>query len=101
MKQYTEVVVARKPQTVNGQLKTIITTNTGSTLFVDSDKDTGESAVTYKIHEKGDTFVAARDSSRKNEEGNPIYLKDEIVPRQVESIEVVGFTSIEVWKALR
>ena len=101
MKQYTEVVVARKPQVVNSSPKVIITTNTGRTLFVDADKDTGDSAITYKVNEKGDKFVAARDSSRKDNEGNPLYLKGDTVERLSESLEVVGFTSIEVWKALR
>lgn len=101
MKQFTEIVVARKPQLVNGVMKNIITTNTGKTLFVDSDKDSNEPVITYKLHEVGDTFVATRNSSRKDAQGNPLYLKDETVTRQAESLEVVGFTSLEVYKVLR
>lgn len=75
--------------------------------------------ITYTIHEKGDTFVAAKDSSRtklrawlsanpgKTEEecpipvdqqSEPLYLKGETVTRGAESVEFVGFSESPVKK---
>jgi hypothetical protein len=58
--------------------------------------------ITYKVHEKGDTFVAVRDSNRtkgevlgedcpKGKEDEPLYYKGDTVSRTQDSVEFVGF----------
>ena len=58
--------------------------------------------ITYKIHEKGDTFVAIKDSRRtkgevlgtdcpKGQEDEPLYFEGDTVARTAESVEFVGF----------
>lgn len=63
--------------------------------------------ITYKVHEKGDSFTALRDSARtkgavlgeecpKGVEDEPLYFKGDIVSRTQESIEFVGFAGEKV-----
>lgn len=63
--------------------------------------------ITYKLHEKGDTFVAVKDSSRtkgqvlgeqcpKGKEDEPLYFKGDTVSRTAESVEFVGFAGEKV-----
>jgi hypothetical protein len=58
--------------------------------------------ITYKVHEKGDSFVAVKDSSRtkgqvlgsdcpEGKEDEPLYYKGDTVSRTQESVEFVGF----------
>jgi hypothetical protein len=58
--------------------------------------------ITYKLHEKGDSFIAAKDSSRtkgevlgtecpQGKEDEPLYMEGETVSRTVETVEFVGF----------
>lgn len=123
MKRFTEIVVGRKPtkvQVTNGDSKStedriIITTNTGRKIWVSPSQDTGEPAISYVLHEQGDTFVATRNSSRKLN-GEPLYLKGDTVkrgfkpdengemvadPNYTAIPELEGFCSLEVWKALK
>jgi len=44
------------------------------------------------INEIGDTFVAAKDSSRKDKDGKPLYKQGETVTRQLESCEFKQLT---------
>jgi hypothetical protein len=48
--------------------------------------------VTYKLHEKADTFVAFKDSSTLDEDGMPIFLAGDVVHREKDSIEFIGFS---------
>lgn len=70
-----------------------------------------EKFITYKVHQKGDTFVAARDSQRtkgevlgancpKGQENLPLYSKGETVTRAAESIEFIGFSGESITKEL-
>ena len=43
------------------------------------------------INEIGDTFVAAKDSSKKDKDGKPLYKEGATVTRQVESYEFKQF----------
>lgn len=96
-----EIIVGRKPVVVNGVLNNMLTTHTGKKFFVETDKDTGESALSYETHKAGDTFVATRNSSRKDAEGNPLYLKGETVERKTDSYEFIGFSTIEAMREVK
>ena len=75
--------------------------------------------ITYTIHEKGDTFVAAKDSSRTklqawlqqnpgkteadctipvDQQSEPLYLKGETVTRGQETVEFIGFNETPITK---
>lgn len=58
--------------------------------------------ITYKTHEKGDSFTAIADSKRtkgqvlgadcpQGQEDEPLYYKGDVVSRTAESVEFVGF----------
>lgn len=70
-----------------------------------------EKFITYKVHQKGDTFVAARDSQRtkgevlgancpEGQENLPLYSKGDTVTRAAESIEFIGFSGESITKEL-
>jgi len=80
-------------------------------------KATPDKFITYKVHEKGDTFVATSDSSQTKGEvldtealealakerklkvedikDEPLFEEGETVTRQKQSIEFIGFTADE------
>jgi hypothetical protein len=72
-----------------GNIKAI--TSTGREVWFPKDA-TQDRVITFKIHEKGDTFVALADSKTLNEEGLPIFSKGDNVTRAKESCEFIGFT---------
>lgn len=80
-----------QPIVVAGVPKAIIHTVNGLQVWAPK-AAIGEKAemVTYKLNEKGDTFVANRDSKSKDKEGNPLYLKGDTVTRDAESLEFVS-----------
>lgn len=58
--------------------------------------------ITYKVHEKGDSFIATKDSSRTKgevlgaecpagKEDEPLFIEGDTVSRTSESVEFVGF----------
>jgi hypothetical protein len=47
--------------------------------------------VTYKLHEKNDEFTAYKNSDTVDEDGVPIYLAGDVVRREKESVEFIGF----------
>ena len=47
--------------------------------------------VSYKLHEKGDKFTAYANSNSNDEEGMPFYLKGDVVTRDKDSVEFIGF----------
>jgi len=64
-------------------------------------------AISYIIHEKGDTFIATNDSKTtkgeimgadcpEGKEDEPLFLEGETVTRRSDSIEFVGFASEEM-----
>ena len=97
--QKTALIVGRKIVPTNPTF-TFLTLNTGETIVAPTKDSEGQSAVTFAVHRKGDTFVATRDSKRLNASGDPIYVKGDKVERLQDSTEVLGYTTVEVWKAL-
>lgn len=98
MKILTERVVAVQTHNnmgqrivVGGLNKTILHTASGKLIWAPSNA-IGDNAemVTYKLNEKGDTFVANRPSKTRDKDGNPLYDKGETVTRQEESLEFVS-----------
>lgn len=88
----------------NGNLLAV--TESGKNVWFPKGAKLG-SEITYKEHEKGDTFVANRDSSRTKgavmgadcpagHEDEPLYLKGETVTRTSATIEFVGFAGEKV-----
>lgn len=86
--------------TANGNKLAI--TNSGQNIWFPKEAKT-QKYITFKKHEKGDTFVAAKDSTRtkgevlgkdcpEGQEADPLYIKGEEITRQVDSLEFVGFT---------
>ena len=94
----TALIVGRKIVPTN-PVFTFLTLNTGETIVAPTKESEGQSAVTFATHRKGDTFTATRDS-RTMIEGNPAYLSGDVVTRLKDSTEVLGYTTVEVWKAL-
>ena len=94
----TALVVGRKVVPTNPQF-TFLTLNNGNTIVAETKASESQSAVTYAEHRKGDKFTATRDS-RTIVDGNPAYLKGEEVTRLKDSTEILGYTTVEVWKAL-
>ena len=96
MKMFSEsYTVHTTKDNVNG-----ITSNTGNIKAITSTgKDVWfpknanqDRVITYKLHEKGDFFIAIADSKTLNEEGMPIYLAGDKVTRDKESCEFIGFS---------
>jgi hypothetical protein len=76
-------------------------TDTGVNVWFPKDAKLGKE-ITYKLHEKGDDFVAVKDSSRtkgevmgsdcpQGKEDEPLYYKGQSTPRLKETTEFVGF----------
>lgn len=95
MKMFSEsYTVHTTKDNVNG-----ITSNTGNIKAVTtSGRDVWfpknanqDRVITYKLHEKGDFFIATADSKTLDDEGMPIYYKGDKVPREKESCEFIGF----------
>lgn len=87
----TEIIVGTKRVIPNsgsnmGKSMVILTTKTGSNVWVPEtqyDAAPSKETVTYDQYQKGDTFVATRDSNRMKEDNSgPLYLKGETVVRQ-------------------
>ena len=95
----TALIVAKKPNPQNPAF-TFLTLSNGDTIYGVTKECENQSAVTYQMHKKGDTFIATRDSNTKDKDGNPLYLKGEEVTRLQDSPEIKGYTTVEVWKAL-
>lgn len=83
----------------NGNI--LLVTASGKNIWAPKDAKQG-AEVTYKVHEKGDTFVAAKDSARTKgevlgaecpagKEDEPLYFKGDTVSRTAESVEFVGY----------
>ena len=76
--------------------KTVISCQNGNeivTVWVDGNKaDSKALLCNIVVNEVGDTFVANRDSSTKDTEGAPLYLKGDIVERKKQSVEFKSFT---------
>lgn len=94
----TALIVARKIVPTNTQFA-FLTLNNGETIVAPVKESEGQVAVTYAKHRAGDKFTATRDS-RTIVNGNPAYLKGEEVTRLKDSTEVLGYCSVEVFKAL-
>lgn len=86
-------------QTTSNNLNGIIS-NTGNIKAITSSgrdvwfpKDAKQDRViTYRLHEKGDNFVALADSKTLDDDGMPIFSKGDVVQREKDSVEFVGFT---------
>ena len=74
---------------VTGNIKAI--TSTGREVWFPKNANQ-DRVITYRLREKGDTFVATADSKTLNEDGMPIFLAGDIVPREKESCEFIGFS---------
>jgi hypothetical protein len=93
MKMLSELIAATQLISTRTGLKYMITTQqTGRTVWVPADKFDPQTAecVTFRVNEKGDTFVATKDSSTLDAAGKPLYLKGATVTRTAESTEYVG-----------
>lgn len=105
MKVFTETFTAKLDDKgkalVSESGNELVVTSSGNNIWVAKDAIKGK-FVTYKVHEKGETFTAAKDSKRtKGEvlgadcpeglENQPLYLKGEQVIRKTGSVEFVGF----------
>lgn len=95
----TALITGRKPVPGKPDFSFLILNN-GKTLVDKTSTSAGQSAVTYAEHKKGDTFVATKNSKVNGEDGNPLYLEGETVTRLKDSTEILGYTTVEVWKAL-
>lgn len=91
------------PIETNGAKKAIIHTVDNKTIWcpLAAVKD-GANTVTYKLNEKGDTFVADRDSKTMHpvgtpEAGNPLYLKGDVVTRTADFPEFISMGTEEVF----
>lgn len=100
----TALILASKPVPGKPELS-FLTLSNGKQIISNTAECTGNHVVTYEEHKKGDTYVATRDSKRNHTDGEnkgePLYLKGETVTRLSDFTEVKGFTSIEVYKALK
>lgn len=103
MKQITERIHAiqthdnqGKVIEVKGTKKVIIHTVSGRLVWANAEQvDKTANQVNYKLNEKGDTFVATRDSNTLDKDGNPVYLKGQNVTRNAESVEFLSATVAE------
>jgi hypothetical protein len=90
MKMFSEsfVMPTTKAISKSGNIKVV--TSSGKDVWVPKDA-TQDRVITYKLHEKGDTFVAIADSKTLNDDGMPIFNAGDVVYREKDSIEFVGF----------
>lgn len=95
----TALIVGRKAVPTNPQFSFLILNN-GETIVAPTKECEGQSVVTYAKHRKGDTFVATKDSRTNGTDGNPLYLEGDTVTRLKDSTEVLGYTTVEIYKAL-
>jgi len=95
----TALIVGRKVVPTNKEFSFLVLNN-GETIVAPTKESEGQSVVTYAKHRKGDTFPATRDSRTMDDAGNPLYLKGDTVTRQKDSTEVLGYTTVEIYKAL-
>lgn len=72
-----------------GNIKVV--TQSGKDIWVPKNA-VQDRVITYKLHEKADTFVAFKDSSTLDEDGMPIFLAGDVVHREKDSIEFIGFS---------
>ncbi len=106
-KKFTVAVDKKTGATVvakNGNMCAV--TENGINVWFPKDATRG-SEITYKLHEKGDSFVASKDSSRTKgevlgtecpagKEDEPLYNEGDTVSRTVETVEFVGFQGEQV-----
>jgi len=85
------VIPAKEALASNGNVK-IVSTNTKADIWVPKKFIASKQRyVVYKLNEPGDFFTAYSTSDTLNEDGIPIFSKGDVVEREKESIDFIGW----------